>query len=161
MTEQAKYIQSKQECNQCIDLIIGSTSWRKIVVAGPGTGKTYLFKKIIGQNTNCLTLTFVTALVKDLALELYGLSEVRTLHGFARKELVRLSQKDKEYRIYPNLPSVISEDAFILLSKSILCFGETYVALRLEALGVKAPPTTTRHISFYRFSRSASTSSVG
>jgi len=43
----------------------------------------------------------------------------------------------------------------------LLCFLESYVALRSENLGVKAIPTATRHISFHRFSRSASTSSVG
>ena len=118
MIEKDKYSLVLSESNRCIDQIISSPAKRKVVVAGPGTGKTYLFKKIIGSKTNCLTLTFVNALVEELALELYGLSEVKTLHGFALKQLASISPNDT-LRIFPNLPRIISEDAEILLSTPI------------------------------------------
>lgn len=38
----------------------------KIVLAGPGTGKTTLFRTVLAGKANTLTLTFVNALVEDL-----------------------------------------------------------------------------------------------
>ena len=70
-----KYEQSKKERNEYVNKILESTSSKKIVVAGPGTGKTYLFKQILQNKNNTVTLTFVNSLVEDLSLELYGLSE--------------------------------------------------------------------------------------
>ena len=95
-----------------VDAILHSDARKKIVVAGPGTGKTYLFKKVLSAKNKTLTLTFVNALVEDLALELFGLSEVRTLHGFARQQLKRATKKT--VRIFPKLSTVIGQDALSL-----------------------------------------------
>jgi superfamily I DNA/RNA helicase len=86
------------------------------VVAGPGTGKTYLFKQILQDKPKTLTLTFVNSLIEQLALEMYGMSDVRTLHSFARGELKRVA--DKDVAIFPKLTRVIAEDARILLGHS-------------------------------------------
>ena len=40
------YAQAKSERQKHVDAILNSPSRKKIVVAGPGTGKTYLFKEI-------------------------------------------------------------------------------------------------------------------
>src|SRR3989344_9374934 len=64
--------------------ILDSGARKLVVVAGPGTGKTHLFSKLLEKKGGqSLTLTFINALVDDLALGLFGLSEVRTLHGFS------------------------------------------------------------------------------
>lgn len=111
-----KYCAIEEESKKHTDAIVKSTSRKKIVVAGPGTGKTYLFKKIIEGKNNTLTLTFVNALVEDLSLELYGISDVKTLHSFARSTL---SSNIGAVKIFPNLSKVIKEDAKILLGKDI------------------------------------------
>jgi len=112
-----KYEQAKTEREKHIRLILNSTSAKKVIVAGPGTGKTYLFKEVLRGKTNTLTLSFVNSLVEDLALELYGLSDVRTLHGFARGVLVTILKK--EIKIHPHLSRYIREDAQILLQEDI------------------------------------------
>lgn len=105
------------ERQKCVDAILSSNSKKKIVLGGPGTGKTYLFKNILVGKDKTLTLTFVNALVDELSLELYGYSEVKTLHGFALGQLKALSRK--KVRIFPKLSIVIKEDAQILLKQEI------------------------------------------
>jgi hypothetical protein len=96
-----------------VDKVLNCPSRRKTVVAGPGTGKTFLFKKALANKKNCLTLSFVSSLVEDLSLDLCGQSEVRTLHGFA------LSALKEDVRIFPKLSKVIEQDAVILNGDSI------------------------------------------
>jgi hypothetical protein len=104
--------------DECLNAILGSTSRYRIVVAGPGTGKTYLFEKAIDPNSKKnLTLTFVNSLVEDLSLELGSLSDVFTLHSFARKALEEASRK--KVKVFPKLTTIISEDAEIILDRKI------------------------------------------
>ena len=112
-----KYTLAKKEKQKYFDAILKSPSKKKIIVAGPGTGKTDLFKKVIKDKSNSLTLTFVNTLVEDLSLELCGLSEVRTLHSFARSILSSLTKN--EIKIFPKLNLIIKEDAKTLLAKDI------------------------------------------
>lgn len=113
---QDKYQKAITERQKHVDAILASKAKKKIVVAGPGTGKTYLFKRILEGKTNTLTLTFINSLVEDLSLELCGLSDVKTLHGFARSAL---SRTGKDVKVFPKLSEVIKEDAKILLGKEI------------------------------------------
>jgi len=112
-----KYIVAKVERSKHVEAILQSDSPKKVVVAGPGTGKTYLFKEILKNKKNTITLTFINALVEDLSLELYGISEVRTLHGFARSILGNILKN--EIKIHPKLSRYIQEDAQILLGQDI------------------------------------------
>lgn len=107
-----KYETADRERKKHIDQILASRARNKIVVAGPGTGKTYLFKKVLAGKKKCLALTFVNSLVEDLSLELCGLAEVRTLHSYARG-LIR------DASIFPDLPQIIREDAALLLNKDV------------------------------------------
>lgn len=100
-----------------IDAVVRSPARKKVIVAGPGTGKTFLFRKAAQGKERCLTLTFVNALVEDLSRELLGLSEVRTLHSFARGQLKRIF--GKPVRVFPTLTEVIREDAGVLLGEDI------------------------------------------
>jgi superfamily I DNA/RNA helicase len=107
-----KYQAALLDRQKYLDAILNSSARKKIVVAGPGTGKTFLFKKILEGKANSLTLTFVNSLVEDLSLELCDLSQVRTLHSFARG-LVRGAA------VFPKLSKVIRENANILLEADI------------------------------------------
>jgi superfamily I DNA/RNA helicase len=112
-----KYKDAKAKRKLHVERILNSASKKKIVVAGPGTGKTHLFKNVLEKKKNSLTLTFVNSLVDDLSLELCGLSEVRTLHSFARHMLHHITNKD--VKIFPKLAKVIAEDAMVLMKKEI------------------------------------------
>lgn len=104
---------ASQDRERHIRAILESDAKSKVVVAGPGTGKTFLFKKILYGKPNSLTLTFVNSLVEDLSLELCQLSDVRTLHGYARSILGR------DVKVFPKLSAVIKDDAKLLLTKEV------------------------------------------
>lgn len=109
-----KYQKAQDERERFTREIIDSTEPKKVVVAGPGTGKTYLFKDVLKEKGKTLTLTFVNTLVEDLSLDLYGISEVRTLHSFARRVL-----GGSKVKIYPKLTNIIEEDAIILIGETV------------------------------------------
>lgn len=117
ITTETKYNASKAERQKYVDAVLNSQSKKNIVVAGPGTGKTHLFKQVLKGKTKTLTLTFVNPLVEDLSLELCGISDVRTLHGFARSALGTATSGT--VKVFPKLSDVIKEDAKILLGKDI------------------------------------------
>ena len=50
-----KYDKAKEERKKHVDAVLKSQSKKKIVVAGPGTGKTHLFKEVLNPNNvdNC------------------------------------------------------------------------------------------------------------
>lgn len=108
-----KYERAKAERQRCVEAVLNSAASKKIVVAGPGTGKTFLFKKVLEGKSKTLTLSFVNSLVEDLSLELCGLSDVRTLHGFALHEL------GGKAKVHPKLSLIVRHDAQILLNASI------------------------------------------
>lgn len=112
-----KYSQARSSREDHVHAVLDSQARKKIVVAGPGTGKTYLFKEILRGKNACLTLTFINALVEDLALDLFDLSEVKTLHGFARSALA--SATKVSVNIFPKLSYVIKNDANIILNEDI------------------------------------------
>ena len=117
MTDADKYAAALQARQEYIEKILGCDSVWKVVVAGPGTGKTYLFKQVVKGKPNTLTLSFVNSLVADLSLELYGISDVRTLHGYARHALAAASKRSVD--IFPKLAHVIKDDAKIFLDKVV------------------------------------------
>lgn len=119
---------AKVERQKYVDAILLSKSNKKIAVGGPGTGKTYLFTEILKKKNRSLTLTFVNSLVEDLSLVLCGLSEVRTLHSFARSLVGRTT---KDVKIYPKLSEVIKEDAKILL-KQVVDFDKLFHDKEIE-----------------------------
>jgi hypothetical protein len=80
----------KQERQNEVDKILRSNHPRKVVVAGPGTGKSFLFeqaikKELASGKKRFLAITFIGKLGEALADDLAGLAETTTLHRFARK----------------------------------------------------------------------------
>lgn len=116
-TDQKKYEKAAAERQSHVDSILESDARKKVVVAGPGTGKTFLFKKVLEGKKKSLTLTFVNALVEDLSLELCGLSDVKTLHGYARGALG--VETNDSVKIFPQLSVVVREDAKLLLKREV------------------------------------------
>ncbi len=120
MGENDRYERAEKERDEFVQKVLTSQSSKKVVVAGPGTGKTHLFKEILKTKNAALTLTFINALVDDLSLGLKGLSDVRTLHSFALGAFRNaVGDKGKKVKIFSKLSNVIKEDASILLGKDM------------------------------------------
>lgn len=113
-----KYTRARDRRDEHVAAVLSSASTKKLVVAGPGTGKTHLFKEILKDKPHSLTLTFINALVDDLSVDLSGLSDVRTLHSFARDLLRRLWKKE-EICLFPRLSDVIHEDLMMLKGEDV------------------------------------------
>ncbi|MFH1956113.1 MAG: UvrD-helicase domain-containing protein [Patescibacteria group bacterium] len=105
-------IDHKTERKNDIERIKGSVHPRKVIVAGPGTGKSYLFNEIIKQKrsegkTNFLAITFIGKLGDALADDLCGLAKTTTMHSFARSFVF---QHLKKWNYYPRIYELIAED---------------------------------------------------
>lgn len=112
-----RHAAAKRRRQEHVEAVVTDDARNKIVVAGPGTGKTFLFRRVLADKKNTLTLTFVNGLVEDLSLELFGISEVRTLHGFARQQLEKAT--GESVPVFPKLSAVIRQDALVLLKREI------------------------------------------
>jgi superfamily I DNA/RNA helicase len=129
-SNQDQYTQAAQERERHTKAVLDCVSDKIVVVAGPGTGKTWLFTELINKKAGkALTLTFINALVDDLSLGLFGLSEVRTLHSFSASILHGVN----EAKIFPKLAEVIQTDAEILLGKSGLNFEAFFQKEEIDA----------------------------
>lgn len=97
--------------------IVTSNAARKLVVAGPGTGKTHTFLQLLsGTGDNNLALTFLRNLVSDLEDGLQGVAAVYSFHGFAH---LMLRETDvpgitKSVDYYPALEQIFAEDVGLL-----------------------------------------------
>jgi superfamily I DNA/RNA helicase len=98
--------------------VLNSTSRKKLVIAGPGAGKTTLFRKLLekqeGSRDKRLVITFVNNLKEDLERSLGELSVVYTLHGYCQfllhKEESLRPGLTSEFICYPTLISIIKKD---------------------------------------------------
>jgi hypothetical protein len=100
------------------DAILESEEPRRLVVAGPGAGKTYLFReslhRLTGEREQRLVLTFINNLKNDLERDLGTLAQVFTFHGFCRSLLHRSAPirgaLTEHFHYFPQLPSLIKSD---------------------------------------------------
>jgi hypothetical protein len=93
--------------------ILDSKAHKKLIVAGPGTGKTYTFTEVFKQRPGKnLALTFLKSLVVDLEDKLGKLSDVHSFHGFCKELLHKYQPEgiDKNFHYYPPLLTLIAED---------------------------------------------------
>jgi superfamily I DNA/RNA helicase len=108
----------EEELQAALERILRSSSTKKLVVAGPGTGKTYLFKRVLesspGERDRRLVLTFINNLKIDLERSLSDLAGVFTLHGYCQSLLRRRpalrGHLTKDFRCFPGLASIIKTD---------------------------------------------------
>lgn len=113
--------------------IIGSTADKKLIVAGPGTGKTYTFREALAASGGKgLALTFIRNLVVDLTSALGDLADVFTLHGYCKHLMHRhdvAGLKDGDY--YPPLLDIVVDDILALDGRVV---DRRDVDVRLHAL---------------------------
>lgn len=108
----------ERELREAVGRILASKSRKKLVVAGPGAGKTTLFRELLDQAAGAserrLVLTFINNLKIDLERSLSNAAKVFTLHGYCqyllrRHEALR-SGLSADFRCYPGLASLIKKD---------------------------------------------------
>lgn len=114
LTKEQKEAQVAREA--ATNNILKHKSDKIVVVAGPGTGKTWLFAELFAskEGADKLTLAFINALVEDLSLELRGISDVKTLHGYALSRF-----REGKVKIFPGMPKIIRDDGKVLLGEDI------------------------------------------
>ncbi|MFH1385118.1 MAG: UvrD-helicase domain-containing protein [Candidatus Omnitrophota bacterium] len=108
----------ESELKDAIELILNSLSKKKLVIAGPGTGKTTIFKQLLtlapGHPKERLVLTFINNLKNDLEKDLGELAQVSTLHAYCLGLLYRYpalrGSLSHDFRCCPGLASLIAED---------------------------------------------------
>jgi superfamily I DNA/RNA helicase len=106
------------EFRDAIASVLSSPSDKKLVIAGPGTGKTTLFKQLLelaaGEPDQRIVLTFINNLRDDLEDDLGGLAQVFTLHsyclGLLHRNPVLRGSLSPGFRCCPGLASLIAED---------------------------------------------------
>jgi superfamily I DNA/RNA helicase len=94
-------------------LIVESRAPKKLISAGPGTGKTTTFKRALAVcGGRGLALTFINSLVEDLEDKLADVADVFTFHGFCKYLLHRINVPGltKGFEYYPPLFVLLSED---------------------------------------------------
>jgi superfamily I DNA/RNA helicase len=108
----------KYERDYYVDLIMKSNWPKKIIVSGPGTGKTYLFKKILAGKSNGIALTFINNLTQQLAKDLSGIADAYTFHAYCKKLLHKtaIDGIDFNFEFFPKLDDIINSDSKIFLS---------------------------------------------
>lgn len=106
------------QLNEHINKILSSNALKKLIVAGPGTGKTSFFEKTInyygGSKENYLILTFINNLEDELQKDLGDLAKIHTFHGYCHLLLrtnssLRYGLQDNFY-YYPALIKLIKSD---------------------------------------------------
>lgn len=117
------------------DVILSSSSTRKLIIAGPGTGKTYTFGQLFRNSGEgeYLALTFIRKLVTDMEAELWDLAEVKTFHAYCKK---LLHEKYGGIVLFPFLTQVIEEDS-IFLGLNLSDFDEAFQTLDDESEEVR------------------------
>jgi superfamily I DNA/RNA helicase len=111
-------ITEEAELRAAVARVLEYPSRKKLIVAGPGTGKTTLFRIMLegseGNPKRNLVLTFINNLRSDLEKELSGLASVYTLHSYClgllhRKATLR-SGLSSSFRVFPGLGSLVRAD---------------------------------------------------
>ena len=107
-----------EELKHAFEKVLASKSAKRLIVAGPGAGKTTLFQKLLertsGDKNDRIALTFINDLKDDLEKSLGGLAHVYTLHGYChyllrvQPELRQGLSDDFEY--FPGLEDLIIRD---------------------------------------------------
>lgn len=131
------------ELETAIARVLRSDSRKKLIVAGPGTGKTALFHRLLasspGDRDSRLVLTFINNLKEDLTEDLSDLAHVFTLHGYCQSLLYRhagLRQGlSPSFRCFPRLASLIESDWKFLRAEALPQFVKSMRNLR-ESTGL-------------------------
>jgi superfamily I DNA/RNA helicase len=108
----------EEELAAATEAVVASESTKRLVVAGPGAGKTFLFRRLLeegdGDKDRRLVLTFINTLKNDLERNLGEMARVHTLHSYCQSLLYAhptLRQGLSDHFIcHPGLVSLIKSD---------------------------------------------------
>ncbi len=109
---------SEERRRAAVEAILRSGAPKKVIVAGPGTGKTSLFRELLEQRRagkdRTLILTFTSSLKDELEKDLGHLAQVFTFHGYCRHLLHRIGGLrrglSEHFRYFPALVTLIKRD---------------------------------------------------
>jgi superfamily I DNA/RNA helicase len=105
-----------------VKAVIEADDTLQLVVAGPGAGKTDLFKRLLTERVgDNLALTFINSLVEDLAKALEGLASVNTFHGYAKHLLHQFAVRglSHAFNYYPLSAEVLWQETGWLLGHDV------------------------------------------
>lgn len=117
MKTDESHTQQTEDRKKYILSIVESTADKKIVVSGPGTGKTSTFQDVLkkkpGRN---LALTFIKNLALDLQNDLNELAESYTFHAYCKKLLhkIKVDGINTDFFYFPKLSKIIEADSIIM-----------------------------------------------
>ncbi len=113
-----------QRRNEFLKKILDSEHKKRLIVAGPGTGKTYAFGQVLKklpEGSTAMVFTLINSLVNELEKDLSIIEKrdisVNTLHGFCKRLLyscVRQEDLEDGFVYLPQLPLLIEADARLL-----------------------------------------------
>lgn len=102
---------------EAIRRVLSSNSPKKLIVAGPGTGKTTLFRKVLNAapaERTRLVLTFINNLKDELHAKLSDIAQVFTFHGYChyllRKNPRLRTGLTEKFLYFPGVASLIKSD---------------------------------------------------
>lgn len=106
--------------DRCTALVVKSMARRKLIIAGPGTGKTHTFREVLeAAGGNGLALTFINNLAGDLREKLDTVADTFTVHGFCKYLLHRMGAVGltTDFLYYPPLRQILAKDLGFLGSE--------------------------------------------
>ncbi len=114
------------ELRTAIEAVLQSPSRKKLVIAGPGTGKTTLFRQLLeleaGEPDDRIVLTFINTLKDDLAKDLSDQAQVFTLHsyclGLLHQDPALRDSLSPAFSCFPGLASLIADDWELIFSNT-------------------------------------------
>jgi superfamily I DNA/RNA helicase len=108
---------AERDRDDFVAAVLAHPSRKKLVVGGPGTGKTYLFKQYLkGRAGRNLVLTFINNLVGDLDKALGANAKVQTFHSYCKGLLHKLPVGGitPKFDYYPPISLLVSADIAIV-----------------------------------------------
>jgi superfamily I DNA/RNA helicase len=105
-----------------VRLILASSSRKKVIVSGPGTGKTYTFERALkAAGGRGLAMTFINNLVDELRGSLQPFADAFTFHHFCKRLLHKFGARglSSDFDLYPSIANIFAEDLTLLLKKSV------------------------------------------
>lgn len=118
------------------DVVVNSPHRRRVVVAGPGTGKSTTFRKaLVQRGGRGLALTFLRLLAEDLKTSLADQADGYTFHGFAKRQM-KVHPPDglsPDFEIYPPLVTIEMWDFHALGIQKIANTAGAYTLAKRKA----------------------------
>jgi hypothetical protein len=109
--------EAKRERQRTSDELVSSTGRIRLVVAGPGTGKTHNFRRVLEGAGGGLALIFIRALMRELQRDLGDLAQVNTFHGYCKSLAHKVGGTDgltSHFHYFRFLPRLVVEDPRVL-----------------------------------------------